>query len=343
MDLFSTESYQFPLPEELIAQYPCTPRDSSRLMIVDRKTGNITDCIFRDIIDYLDPGDRLIFNDTRVIPARLYGRKESGAAVEVLLHRMRSDGAWEALARPGRKLQAGTRILFGDDFSCVVEAVLEDGQRLIRFDDSDNFAEKLQKYGQMPLPHYIKREAEASLDDERYQTVYAANPGAVAAPTAGLHFTDELLQRCMDKGVTRSALTLHVGLGTFKPVQVSDIRDHPMHYEQVIVSDAFAAELNGPSAGKDICVGTTSCRALESVAEENGMVQPGQFDTNIFIYPGYRFKRVNHLLTNFHLPGSTLLMLISAFGGYELVMEAYKKAVRDRYRFFSYGDAMLLL
>lgn len=343
MDLYSTESYQFLLPEELIAQYPVTPRDSSRLMVVDRATGNITDCVFRDIVDYLASDDRLIFNDTRVIPARLYGRKESGAAVEVLLHRNRSDGTWEALARPGRKLQVGTRILFDEDFSCTVEAVLPDGQRLIRFNDMANFAKKLHLYGEMPLPHYIKREVEAALDDERYQTVYASNPGAVAAPTAGLHFTDELLQRCDEMGVRRCYLTLHVGLGTFKPVQVKDIRDHDMHYEQVILSDTAARELNRPCSGKEICVGTTSCRAIESCAGEDGLVLPGQFDTNIFIYPGYRFKRVQSLLTNFHLPGSTLLMLISAFGGYELVMEAYKKAVRDRYRFFSYGDAMLLL
>lgn len=343
MDPFSVKSYQFPLPEELIAQFPCTPRDASKLLVLNRSKGTIEECIFRDISSFLESSDRLIFNNTKVIPARLYGLRPSGGQVEIMLHRLRSDGAWEAMARPGKKLQIGAKVIFGEDFYCVVEEVLENGLRIVRFNDVDDFSQKLIKYGQMPLPHYIKREAQAAFDDERYQTVYAQNPGAVAAPTAGLHFTPELLQILEQKGIARDYLTLHVGLGTFKPVQVDDIREHHMHYEQIVIPKAFADTLNGPKKGREICVGTTSCRAIESAADESGRIQEGSFDTNIFIYPGYRFKRVDHLLTNFHLPGSTLLMLVCALGGYELVMEAYHKAVEKKFRFFSYGDAMLIL
>jgi S-adenosylmethionine:tRNA ribosyltransferase-isomerase len=343
MDLFSLESYQFPLPEELIAQFPCTPRDSSRLLILNRAKGTMEECVFRDIVDFLNPHDKLIFNNTKVIPARLYGVRPTGGNVEILLHRVRSDGVWEAMVRPGKKLQIGAMVIFGEDFFCTIEEVLPSGLRLVRFNQVDHFSEKLKKYGQMPLPHYIKRDAQASFDDERYQTVYAENPGAVAAPTAGLHFTKEVLEKLHAKGVASDFLTLHVGLGTFKPVQVQDIREHPMHSEQVVISQRFAEYMNGSRQGREICVGTTSCRAIESTAQEDGAIQAGVYDTNIFIYPGYRFKRVDHLLTNFHLPGSTLLMLVCALGGYELVMEAYRKAVKDRFRFFSYGDAMLIV
>ena len=343
MDPFSLKSYQFPLPEELIAQFPCTPRDSSRLLVLDRSKGTIEECIFRDIPHLLNDGDRLIFNNTKVIPARLYGIRPTGGQVEIMLHRIRRDGCWEAMARPGKKLQIGSKVIFGEDFFCIIEEVLPNGLRIIRFNDVENFTQKLNQYGQMPLPHYIKREAEAQFDDERYQTVYAQNPGAVAAPTAGLHFTPELLNLLEKKGVDREYLTLHVGLGTFKPVQADDIRNHEMHYEQVMISKELAEALCTPGSGREICVGTTCCRALESAADENGMVKGGAYDTNIFIYPGYKFKRVEYLLTNFHLPGSTLLMLVCALAGYDLTMEAYHQAVEKKFRFFSYGDAMLIL
>lgn len=343
MDPFSLESYQFSLPEELIAQYPASPRDSSKLLILDRAAGTMQSCVFREINAFLNTGDRLIFNNTKVIPARLYGVRPSGGKVEVFLHRVRADGSWEAMVRPGRKLQIGAQVLFGEDFSCIIEDVLPNGLRIVRFSDCDDFDQKLQQYGQMPLPHYIKRDAVAEVDNTRYQTIYAQSPGAVAAPTAGLHFTPELLASLHEKGVLNHFLTLHVGLGTFKPVQVNDIRAHEMHYEKVVIPSELAYALNASKSGREICVGTTSCRAIESAAAENGIINPGTYETNIFMYPGYQFKRVNHLLTNFHLPGSTLLMLVCALGGYELVMEAYRYAVKERFRFFSYGDAMLIL
>lgn len=343
MDLFSLESYQFPLPEELIAQYPCTSRDSSRLLILNRAKGTMEECVFRDIVDFLNPQDKLIFNNTKVIPARLYGSRPTGGQVEILLHRVRDGGVWEAMVRPGRKLQVGATVIFGEDFHCTIEDVLANGLRLIRFSQIEDFSQKLQKYGQMPLPHYIKREAQHDFDDDRYQTIYAEAPGAVAAPTAGLHFTNDVLEKLEARGITKDYLTLHVGLGTFKPVQSQDIREHPMHYEQVVIPQKFAESMNLSRNNREICIGTTSCRAIESAANADGSINAGVFDTNIFIYPGYQFKRVNHLLTNFHLPGSTLLMLVCALGGYEFVMEAYHKAVKDRFRFFSYGDAMLIV
>lgn len=343
MDPFSIQSYQFPLPEELIAQFPCTPRDASRLLVLNRSKGTIEECVFRDIPSFFESTDRLIFNNTKVIPARLYGIRPTGGQVEIMLNRVRADGAWEAMARPGRKLQIGSKVIFAEDFSCVIEEVLENGLRVVRFNDTHDFDQKLIKYGQLPLPHYIKRDNVSELDNERYQTVYAQNPGALAAPTAGLHFTPEIFKVLEEKGVARDYLTLHVGLGTFKPVQVDDIRNHHMHYEQILIPEALAKTLNSPRRGREICVGTTSCRAIESAADETGFIREGSYDTNIFIYPGYRFKRVDHLLTNFHLPGSTLLMLVCALGGYELVMEAYHKAVEKKFRFFSYGDAMLIL
>lgn len=341
MDPFSLESYQFPLPEELIAQYPCTPRDASRLLILNRAKGTMEECVFRDLVDILDAGDKLIFNNTKVIPARLYGTKPTGGQVEILLHRAMPNGAWEAMVRPGRRLQIGSTVIFSGDFHCVIEDVLPSGLRLVRFNQTENFSELLEKHGQMPLPPYIKREVQKEVDTDRYQTVYAQTPGALAAPTAGLHFTPEVLKRLEEKGVTKDYLTLHIGLGTFKPVQVQDIRQHPMHHEQVVISQQFANSMT--TRKREVCVGTTSCRALESSANADGSINAGVFDTNIFIYPGYTFKRVDHLLTNFHLPGSTLLMLVCALGGYEFVMEAYHKAVKDRFRFFSYGDAMLIL
>jgi len=341
-DLFSLKSYQFDLPEELIAQYPCTPRDGSRLLVVDRAAGSFKEIVFRDIVNYLSSGDRLIFNDTKVIPAKLFGKRSGGGHTEVLLVRSRADGTWEVMAKPGRRLPVGSIVTFSDTFSCEVVEVLPDGQRVVRFDHEGDFESILSQYGQMPLPTYIGREQDAAVDPKRYQTVYAQNPGAIAAPTAGLHFTPELMQTLQKNGVEQMFLTLHVGVGTFKPVQVDDIRTHPMHTERAIITPEVAGKLNQLSKGRQICVGTTTCRTLESAAT-TGIICPGDYETDIFIYPGYKFRFIEHLLTNFHLPGSTLLMLVSAFGGYELIREAYQYAIKNRFRFFSYGDAMLIL
>jgi S-adenosylmethionine:tRNA ribosyltransferase-isomerase len=277
-----------------------------------------------------------------VIPARLIGTKSGGGRAELLLVRGRSDGLWEVLAKPGRRLKPGAKMVFGETLSCEVVDLLPDGQRVVRFDCAGTFEEELEKYGQMPLPGYLGREQDDSLDPDSYQTVYAQNPGAIAAPTAGLHFTPALLDNLEKKQVDQIHVTLHVGMGTFKPVQVDDIREHAMHTERAIISPEVADKLNRSAAGKQICVGTTTCRTLESAAQK-GMIHPGEFETDIFIYPGYQFRQVKHLLTNFHLPGSTLLMLVSAFGGYELIREAYVYAVKNRFRFFSYGDAMLII
>ncbi len=344
MDLHSLATYQYDLPENLIAQQPAESRDASRLMLVDRHSGNISEIPFREIVDLLDQGDSLIFNDTKVIPARLYGQKESGGKAEIFLLEQKENGKWEALARPARKLKLDSKIFFSDTFYCKVLEKHEEGIVRIEFNDPHLFEHNLKKYGKIPLPHYIKREGNKAQDEERYQTVFAQTPGAVAAPTAGLHFTKELLNALAGKGVAQDYVTLHVGLGTFKPVMVSDIREHPMHSERLFISEETAKNLNSCSKNKrQICVGTTCCRTLESAANDEGIIFPGQKATNIFIYPGYQFKYVRCLLTNFHLPCSTLLMLVSAFAGYELIMEAYKKAVKDHFRFYSYGDAMLIL
>jgi len=343
-DLYRLSSYQFHLPEELIAQYPVTPRDSSRLMIVDRQSGSIREVVFRDLAALLNRDDTLVFNDTQVIPARLKGKRESGGEAEIFLTNRLTHDTWVVMAKPGRKLQVGTKVAFASDFFCEIKEVLEDGRRVVRFSFQGVFEDLLQQYGEIPLPHYIKRAAPEALDKERYQTIYAKNPGALAAPTAGLHFTPDLLSALTAKGVDQVHITLHVGLGTFKPVQVEDIREHVMHHEQVVVTPSAAEKLNNKKPGsKRICIGTTCCRSLESACDTQGIIQSGCFDTNIFIYPGYQFKYVDHMLTNFHLPGSTLLMMVSAFAGYELMMEAYERAVKERYRFFSYGDAMLIL
>jgi len=343
-DLFSLSSYHYELPQELIAQYPCTPRDSSRLMVIDRKSGNISETVFREIIDLFSPGDSLVFNDTKVIPSRLFGTRKGGGISEVFLTHQRQPLVWEVMAKPGKKLPVGSTVTIGEDLSCEIIEILPDGRRVVRFDARGSFEELLLKYGKLPLPSYIKREAEAEVDADRYQTVYAKQPGALAAPTAGLHFTDELMQEFSAKGIGRTTVTLHVGLGTFLPVKTEDIREHQMHSERMIIQPSAAKTLNSrfPNT-KQICVGTTCVRTLESVATDAGLIVPGEFETSAFIYPGYRFKYVQHMLTNFHLPGSTLLMLVSAFAGRELIREAYTKAVKDRYRFFSYGDAMLIL
>jgi S-adenosylmethionine:tRNA ribosyltransferase-isomerase len=342
-DLLSLDSYQYDLPKELIAQQAAEPRNSSRLLVIDRRTGNFQDLIFRDLADMLAGGDSLVLNDTKVIPARLFGQRPSGGKVEVVLLRQKGNKLWAALVRPGRKLGLGEKVIFSEDFFGEIIEIYPDGSRLVEFHCKGDFFEVLEKVGHLPLPQYIQR-ADDLNDKERYQTVYAANSGAVAAPTAGLHFTSEMLAQLENKGVSQTCITLHVGLGTFRPVQVADIRQHVMHTEPFFISEEAANSLNiRQSAKKQICIGTTCCRALESAVDKDGRISPGIFETDIFLYPGCEFKYVQSLLTNFHLPGSTLLMLVCAFGGYELMMEAYAKAVKDRYRFFSYGDAMLIL
>lgn len=343
MSIHTLKAYHYELQEELIAQYPCTPRDRSRLMIVERSTGKISEMVFQELYDFLDKGDSLVFNDTKVIPARLMGKRESGGGAEVFLTKRLTKDTWEALTRPAKKLGEGSIVQFGESFSCKIIEVLPGGLRKIQFQYDGDFEKHLAHFGKIPLPHYIRREPEIVVDSERYQTIFASQPGAVAAPTAGLHFTQELLDRFTAKEVNQTYLTLHVGLGTFLPVQTEDIRDHHMHSETFVINSETSKQLNVRQDGKrQICVGTTCCRALES-AMQNGNFEPGEYETDIFIYPGYKFKYVQSLLTNFHLPGSTLLMLVSAFGGYDLIMEAYAKAVKERYRFYSYGDAMLIL
>jgi len=340
--LYDLSSYQFELPDELIAQRPASPRDSSRLMLVDRKSGTIEERKFYEIAELLKKEDSLVFNETKVIPARLEGRRASGGKTEIFLVKPLDSGSWEVMARPGKKLRTGASVAFSERFGCRLTEKRESGLWRADFFGSGPFEKLLAEHGKTPLPPYIKREGDE--DRESYQTVYAKNPGAVAAPTAGLHFTPELLERLGEQGVGRHKLTLHVGMGTFSPVVNEDIRKHRMHSEQYIIDAATAEALNRrPPGSRRIAVGTTCCRALESALSPEGEILPGNYQTNIFIYPGYRFKYVEALLTNFHLPGSTLLMLVSAFAGYDLMMEAYKKAVKERFRFFSYGDAMLIL
>lgn len=344
-DLYSLSSYQFDLPPELIAQHPCTPRDHSRLMVVERATGRISEIIFQQLPDLLQAGDQLIFNDTKVIPVRLMGTRASGGVTEIFLVRRMEEGVWEVLGRPGRKLRVGAIVTFDDALSCEVLEILPDGNRYVRFYYEGDFESLLVRYGQIPLPHYIREGKSSSMDITDYQTIYATNPGAAAAPTAGLHFTRRVLDALNDKKVSQTTITLHVGLGTFRPVQTEDIRQHKMHTEQIIISAEASEQLNGArKMGKrQICIGTTTCRSLESVATSEGDIPAGCYSSNLFIYPGYQFKYVEALLTNFHFPHSSLLMLVSAFGGYELIQEAYAKAIEARFRFFSYGDAMLIL
>lgn len=314
-------------------------------MIVDRASGNISEIVFHELVNLLNAGDHLIFNDTKVIPARLLGKRTTGGETEIFLIRNEGNDLWEVMARPGKKLQPGAKVIFGEGFSCEIVDVLPDGNRRVLFHYAGNFDQLLQQYGQIPLPHYIRRESQSKSDTESYQTIYAANPGAVAAPTAGLHFTREMLTTLAQNGIYQTTITLHVGLGTFRPVMAEDIRDHQMHSEQIIITPEAAKQINAhcDSLKRQICVGTTSCRALETAASSEGIIAPGEYSSKIFIYPGYQFKQTKALLTNFHLPGSSLLMLVSAFAGIDLMKEAYAKAVREKYRFFSYGDAMLIL
>jgi S-adenosylmethionine:tRNA ribosyltransferase-isomerase len=344
-ELYKLSSYNYDLPKELIAQHPMQPRDKSRLMVVNRQTGELLEMVFRDLKDFLQTGDSLVFNDTKVFPARLYGtKKDTEAHVEIFLNKQRNDGTWEALARPGKRLRPGTRVDFTPYFSCTILETLQDGSKVVQLFHEGDLFELLQQYGKIPLPMYMKREPTKE-DLERYQTVYADKSGSVAAPTAGLHFTNELLTDLQKKGVNKTTLTLHVGIGTLRqPLTVEDIRDHKMHAENMYITPENAERLNNrPSNKSQFCVGTTSCRALETAANDKGIIVPGNYDTNIFIYPGYTFKYVKGLITNFHLPCSSLIMLVSAFAGYELTMEAYRKAVKEKYRFYSYGDAMLII
>lgn len=338
-----TSDFFYDLPEELIAQTPVEPRDSSRLMLLNKKNGNVEHKIFRDLIDYLNPGDCLILNNTRVIPARIFGvKKETGAVVEFLLLKQHENLVWECLCGPGKRAKIGTEFTFGNgQLECTVKDILDDGNRIIEFKCDGNIFAVLDEIGQMPLPPYIK---EKLLDKERYQTVYSKHLGSAAAPTAGLHFTPEMLEKIKDKGINIGYVTLHVGLGTFRPVKVDDVTKHNMHSEHYVMPEETANLINNThkNGKRVICVGTTSCRTVESVATKNGRICADEDDTSIFIYPGYEFKCMDALVTNFHLPESTLIMLISAFAGFDNVMNAYKIAVREKYRFFSFGDAMFI-
>lgn len=337
-----TSDFYYDLPQELIAQTPLERRDASRLMVLHRQDGALEHRHFYDILSYLQPGDCLVMNDSRVLPARLLGHRPTGGAVELLLLTDKGDGIWECLARPGRKLHPGAEVSFGDGaLTATVVGETESGNRLVKFHYEGIFLEVLERLGKMPLPPYIKEEL---ADGERYQTVYSRVTGSAAAPTAGLHFTKELLARIAAKGVQLAYVTLHVGLGTFRPVKAEEITEHHMHSEFCMLSEETARILNDArrNGGRIICVGTTSCRTLESLAADDGTFAPGSAWTDIFIYPGYRFKAMDALITNFHLPESTLIMLVSAFAGYDHVMEAYRTAVQERYRFFSFGDAMFI-
>ena len=338
-----TSDFYFDLPQELIAQDPLEDRSSSRLLVLDKKNGDIEHHIFRDIVDFLNPGDCLVVNNTKVIPARLFGVKEgTQAKIELLLLKRKEHDIWETLVKPGKKARVGTRILFGDGLlTGEVIDVVEEGNRLIRFHYEGIFEEILDQLGQMPLPQYITHQLK---DKNRYQTVYAKHDGSAAAPTAGLHFTPELLKKIEEKGVNIAHVTLHVGLGTFRPVKVEDVTQHHMHSEFFFIEEDQAELINETKkqGGRVISVGTTSCRTLESAAAEDGRVKACSGWTDIFIYPGYRFKTIDALITNFHLPESTLLMLVSALAGKEHIMHAYEVAVKERYRFFSFGDAMFI-
>jgi len=337
-----THDFWYELPEELIAQTPLQQRDSSRLLVLDRETGCIAHKHFYDIIDYLHPGDCLVMNDSRVLPARLLGHRPTGGAVELLLLRDLGDKKWECLAKPGRKLQPGQEVIFGNgELTATITAICADGNREVQFHYDGIFLEVLEQLGKMPLPPYIKEELH---DQERYQTVYSKQVGSAAAPTAGLHFTEDLLERIRQKGVKTAFVTLHVGLGTFRPVKADVVTEHHMHSELCMISRETADILNDTrsNGGRIICVGTTSCRTLESLVCDDGTFTPISKWTDIFIYPGYEFKAMDGLITNFHLPESTLVMLVSAFAGREHILTAYQQAVNEKYRFFSFGDAMYI-
>lgn len=336
--------FYFQLPQELIAQDPLEERTSSRLLVLDRHTGEVSHHVFREIGDFLRPGDCLVMNNTKVIPARLLGEREgTGAHVELLLLKRISSDVWETLVRPGKKCRPGTKLTFGDGLlKAEILETVEEGNRLVHFSYEGIFEEVLDRLGEMPLPPYITHKLK---DKNRYQTVYAKYEGSAAAPTAGLHFTKELLQQLEDKGIRLAYVTLHVGLGTFRPVKEENVLEHHMHSEHFQVSEETADLINRTKAegGRIVCVGTTSCRTIESAADEKGILHPCNEDTDIFIYPGYEFKVLDGLITNFHLPESTLIMLVSALAGQDHVLTAYQEAVEEKYRFFSFGDAMLVI
>lgn len=338
-----TSDFYYDLPEELIAQTPVEPRNSSRLMVLPRNGGEIEHKHFYDLPEFLKPGDCLVLNNTRVLPARLYGtREDTGAVVEFVLLRQHGNKLWECLAGPGKKAKTGYKFRFSDKLTATVTDVLEDGNRMIEFACEGDFFAVLDEVGQMPLPPYIKEKLK---DKERYQTVYSKDAGSAAAPTAGLHFTKEMLESIKAMGVNIAYVTLHVGLGTFRPVKVEDVTQHKMHTEHYYIPEEAAKTINETrkNGGRVICVGTTSCRTVESCAKKYGEIKECSGDTDIFIYPGFELKCMDGLITNFHLPESTLIMLVSAFAGYDNVMNAYNTAVKERYRFFSFGDAMLIL
>lgn len=346
--LTSLSSYDFRLPEELIAQHPLKRREDSRLLVIDRNTGKFSNLLFHEIEGFLNPGDALILNNTKVIPALLTGFKDTGGKAEVLLIEKQDASTWKALVKPAKKLKKGTRIRFSDELVGYIIEELEDGFRLLAFPENILLEELLMKVGRMPLPPYIKRKSKESSfnDDERYQTTYAKYAGSLAAPTAGLHFSSELRSSLQQKGIQELFVTLHVGLGTFLPVKTEKISEHKMHRETYVISSEMAAAFNEIKSSRRhmICIGTTSLRTLESVLDKSGKLYPiDKGSTDIFIYPGHEFLFEGSLLTNFHLPKSTLMMLVCAFGGYELMMEAYQYAIKEKYRFFSYGDAMLIL
>ncbi len=337
-----TSDFNYDLPKELIAQIPIETRDMSRLMVLDKNTGKIEHKVFHDIIDYLNEGDTLVLNDTKVIPARIFGhRKNKEESIEVLLVKDYGNDTWEVLAKPGKKLKIDTEIIFSDNLKARVIDILEEGERVIKFEYNGIFNELLDEIGIMPLPPYITEKLE---DKDRYQTVYSKIRGSAAAPTAGLHFTKELLKKIEEKGINIVYVTLHVGIGTFRPVKVDDVLEHKMHSEYYEVSEDAAKVINETKkrGNKVVCVGTTSCRTLESASSEDGMVRAEKKETSIFIYPGYKFKVVTNLITNFHLPESTLIMLVSALAGKDNIMNAYNEAVKEKYRFFSFGDAMYI-
>ena len=334
--------FNYELPEELIAQTPIEKRDESRLMVLDRSKQTIEHKTFKDIIDYLEPGDCLVRNNTKVIPARIYGKKETGAKVEFLLLKNMEGDIWETIVRPGNKLHVGTKVIFGDGIlTAEILEIMPGGTRKVQFSYEGIFNEILDKIGLMPLPPYIHEELK---DNDRYQTVYAKYNGSAAAPTAGLHFTPELLKKIEEKGVKIANVTLHVGIGTFRPVKEENVENHEMHTEHFYIKQEDVEKINETKKqGKRvIAVGTTSCRVLETIADENGLVKETEADTSIFIYPGYHFKCLDGLITNFHLPQSTLLMLVSALAGKDYILKAYHEAVKEKYRFFSFGDAMFI-
>ncbi len=340
--------FDYDLPMELIAQYPSQKRDEARLLVVNRSTGEIQHKKFYDILDYLRPGDCLVMNDSKVLPARMYGvKKETGAKAEILLIKRLAGDRWEAMVKPGKKLKPGSTIVFSDEPGKTMEADIldfsDDGTRVIEFRYDGDFHQRLDENGNIPLPPYIERSAE-ELDKQMYQTVYCREEGSVAAPTAGLHFTEELLQKAIEKGIKLAYVTLHVGIGTFRPVKCDVVEDHHMHFEEYFITPENAEIINNTkkAGGRVISVGTTSTRTMESAADENGILVPGSGSTDIFIYPGYKFKIVDNLITNFHLPKSTLLMLISAMYDREKMLDVYREAVAEKYHFFSYGDAMFI-